>query len=387
MTELSSCWSICEHPKALPQLEPADLHRPQRVDVNAKVELSNLGVAGHEISLPFAHSIYTRCVLDFLNGRGISTTMILERAGLTWQDLVGDSVIDYSVFQRFVAHALRFSGEPTLGFLSGKLLQPYHSSVGIGIVTSATIGQGLRLQSRYARLLYGNIDLKLENSERWSTTTVVPSRPLHNAHDFILQFVLGAQLRLLEAMRGQPIRELVVGVPFGRAPGESNHGLLGSTSIEFNQARLSFRIPVNLLDVPCVAASPVESAKAAQACRMIEIELGQGEFAQKVRRTLHERLPADPDAHQLASDLGVSFRTMSKRLADVGTTFSDLKENLRKSQAKWHLQHTEMSMEAIAAQLGYVEQASFSRAFKRWYRVSPLTMRRRLRCGLDMTAL
>lgn len=72
---------------------------------------------------------------------------------------------------------------------------------------------------------------------------------------------------------------------------------------------------------------------------------------------------------------------MARRLAEVGTTYSHLKEGLRKAQASWYLRHTELSMEDIASQLGYAEQASFSRAFKRWFRVTPTGMRQHLRGG------
>ena len=96
---------------------------------------------------------------------------------------------------------------------------------------------------------------------------------------------------------------------------------------------------------------------------------------QRVRHALLERLTRNPEVGELAVDLGISSRTLVRRLANVGVTYSDIKDELRKTHAAWYLQHTELSMEAIASQLGYNDPTSFSRKFKNWYRC------RRARCG------
>jgi AraC-like DNA-binding protein len=111
----------------------------------------------------------------------------------------------------------------------------------------------------------------------------------------------------------------------------------------------------------------------------MESELDRGEFARRIRRALYERLKTDPDSRELASEFGVSAKTLARRLAEVGVKYSDLKRDLRKTQATWYLQHTEMSIEAIAERLGYADPTNFSRAFKRWHCVSPRTMRQGLR--------
>ena len=58
----------------------------------------------------------------------------------------------------------------------------------------------------------------------------------------------------------------------------------------------------------------------------------------------------------------MSVRTLVRRLAEADLTFSDIKDDLRKRHAAWYLQHTELSMEAIASQLGYNDPTNFSRS-------------------------
>lgn len=109
-----------------------------------------------ESSIPFAHPVYIRSILDCLNGRGIRPSTVLTSAGLAWQDLhEGQQMVDFTVFRRFVAHAIHCSGEPALGLMAGSMLQPYHSPVGIAAVTSDSLGQGLQVMSRHAKLISG----------------------------------------------------------------------------------------------------------------------------------------------------------------------------------------------------------------------------------------
>ena len=113
----------------------------------------------------------------------------------------------------------------------------------------------------------------------------------------------------------------------------------------------------------------------------MDADWGMATSLARVRGALLERLTADPEIGELATDLGLS-PTLARRLAEAGLSYSDIKDDLRKTHAAWYLQHTELSMEAIASQLGYNDPTNFSRKFKYWYRVPPSKMRQALRGGL-----
>jgi AraC-like DNA-binding protein len=335
-----------------------------------------------DLAIPFAHPVYVRSVLDCLNSRGVRPTDVLASAGLTWQELCdGQRMVDFSVFRRFVAHALQASGEPALGLMAGSMLQPYHSPVGIAAVTSDTLGQSLQFICRHARLIFGGVDFQLDNGPRWSTLKVRPLRPLCETHVFVTQSILGAHARMLEAILGRPVDELIVGLPYARPIGNDVPCLRYVRRVEFNQPCLSFQLPTELLRAPCIGADEEAFNEAAQACRRLESEQGQGEFVQRVRDVLLDKLAVNPDLGELAHALSVTPRALVRRLADVGVTYSDIKDELRKTHAAWYLQHTELSVEAIASQLGYLDPTNFSRKFKYWYQVPPSKMRQALRRG------
>ena len=72
-----------------------------------------------------------------------------------------------------------------------------------------------------------------------------------------------------------------------------------------------------------------------------------------------------------AEKIGTSVRTLQAKLAGEGARFSELVETQRAALAKSHLAQRQLSLDEIADRLGYGEQTSFGRAFKRWTGMTP----------------
>ncbi|TAK98456.1 MAG: AraC family transcriptional regulator [Rhodospirillaceae bacterium] len=72
-----------------------------------------------------------------------------------------------------------------------------------------------------------------------------------------------------------------------------------------------------------------------------------------------------------AKKFGTSVRTLQARLGECGLKFSDILERQRVELAKTYLEQAELSLDEVAVLLGYSEQSSFGRAFKRWTGVTP----------------
>ena len=78
-----------------------------------------------------------------------------------------------------------------------------------------------------------------------------------------------------------------------------------------------------------------------------------------------------------AKRLGISVRTLQAQLADLGMRFSDILERQRVELAKSALEQPHLTLDEVAAALGYSEQSSFGRAFKRWTGETPQGYRER----------
>lgn len=78
---------------------------------------------------------------------------------------------------------------------------------------------------------------------------------------------------------------------------------------------------------------------------------------------------------RVAAALGVSSRTLVRKLASSGVTYQELFEGARYSVSRSLIRETNLTLAEIAAALGYNEASSFTRAFQRWSGISPARWR------------
>ena len=79
---------------------------------------------------------------------------------------------------------------------------------------------------------------------------------------------------------------------------------------------------------------------------------------------------------ETARALGLSTRTLKRRLAAEGTDFTPLLDEQRRHRALLLLRSADLSVEAVAEQVGYSDVANFTRAFRRWSGTTPTAYRR-----------
>jgi AraC-like DNA-binding protein len=97
-----------------------------------------------------------------------------------------------------------------------------------------------------------------------------------------------------------------------------------------------------------------------------------GTLRSAVENELERLLPhGKAKAQRVAKGLALSVRTLSRRLAEEGTTYAEVVDHLRRSLALQYLKEPSMSLSQIAWLLGYEGSTSFNHAFKRWTGRSP----------------
>ena len=90
-------------------------------------------------------------------------------------------------------------------------------------------------------------------------------------------------------------------------------------------------------------------------------------FSAKVRSVLVEILPAGKSGiEDVAAALGMSRRSLQRKLKEEDTTFQKQLNHVRELLAKNYIQNTQLSSEDIAYLLGYQDLNSFFRAFSLW---------------------
>ncbi|MVV51541.1 AraC family transcriptional regulator [Pseudomonas sp. PB120] len=94
-------------------------------------------------------------------------------------------------------------------------------------------------------------------------------------------------------------------------------------------------------------------------------------LSSQLRRLLSRDSSRWPDLEAVAAHLHISPQTLRRHLREEGSSFQELKDQLRRDIAIYHLGRADLSLQQIAEQLGFSEPSAFHRAFKKWTGLTP----------------
>jgi AraC-like DNA-binding protein len=152
---------------------------------------------------------------------------------------------------------------------------------------------------------------------------------------------------------------------------------------------LRFNAPVNALlfahtdvTLPLPTAHP-ELAEMHERIASEHLQrLDPAQTCHRVRAVIIRHLPdGEPRRPKIAAILGMSERTLQRRLAAEGISFQRLLDDTRHELAQHYLSQRNLSLADTAYMLGFSDQSSFFRAVRRWFGVSPRHYRIRLTSG------
>lgn len=126
---------------------------------------------------------------------------------------------------------------------------------------------------------------------------------------------------------------------------------------ESDRREFAARLPLDFMTIPSRADSMADRVR-----RLLSPPAGQR----------FEPMPLE----EMAGVLGVSALSVQRALRAEGTAYRRIVESVRRDLAIAHLRRGNATIEAIAAELGYAEPRSFTRAFRQWTGTSPLRFRR-----------
>lgn len=191
---------------------------------------------------------------------------------------------------------------------------------------------------------------------------------VRGCHAKALEFSLAAICGRLRHVTGGAFRPMAVGLPAERPDDDPVRKRLWDAPISYAQPCASLRMDQAIWQRRIDTADPYLHATLKQVAAQLQLAPSpSSDLEQALRVRLRDALAqgrADPE--RLAGLLGVSERTLQRRLQDLGRSFSAVVEDFRYEEAVRLLQDQRLQLAAIACRLGYAEQTSFTRAFRRW---------------------
>lgn len=337
-------------------------------------------IAGGDNSLSVA---YLASVLPPLADHyGLDAARLLADAGLP-SDLVerNEGMVPLvDVFRLFLL-VLERTGDPALGFEVGRHVRPRSYQVlGYVLASSADVGQAIERLQRFEKLA-GNLgetrtalgDGRVRVS--WHCPIAdTPARFLAEAAvtgwvTFVRQLVQAAPAPLRVCFRHE-------------APGDTaRYEQFFQSAVTFSAGYDGLEFDEGLLKLPFTSADPgLGALMEREALSQLAEYDSQTNLVAAVRREVYYLLAGgEPGIEPVARRLGMAERTLQARLRKQGISFQQVVDSLRRSLADIFLRDPRLTLTDISMLLGFSEQSSFTRAFRRWEGESPAQFRQRLR--------
>lgn len=324
---------------------------------------------------------YARLLRLLLGRLGTDADALLGAAGVDPQGLVKSAAppLDLPAASRVIAAALRVTGRPWLGLELGLAADAAsHGALGFAVVSSADVREAMRTIARYAPTRSGLLCWRFDESPHGGTLQIDEAVPLAAARTFMLEAVLGTIARVLHSACGAAPAGVSAQLPWRAPAWARRYAMLGDWSLQFDAPALAVHLPQALLDQPCLSADPAAHEAACRECEEAMRALQAGSLSERVRQRLRATEHGHyPSLEALADEWHMSARTLMRKLQQEGSRYQALLDEARQGAALWYLQHTQASIEEVAARLGYQDTSNFSRTCRRWFGAAPHELRQR----------
>jgi AraC-like DNA-binding protein len=240
-----------------------------------------------------------------------------------------------------------------------------------------TLEQALDLASQYLALSDSDTTLTLNPNETGALLALrsrSETMDKEHRHREFLVFAVLARLRRIAGAEFAPLRIVFRHDIRGHKAGLER---LAGCSIHVDQPETGIILSRSTLNLPISTADPELRAYLRQhGDNLLSTQVvANPPLPEQVEAVLLQSLPGKlPSAEDVAARVGMSRRTMSRKLKEFGRTYRAILDDVRLDLAETLLRDTHSRSE-IAFLLDYADQAAFQTAFKRWTGVTPNTFR------------
>ena len=330
---------------------------------------------------PRHNAIWAVQLLDALRQREVATGPLLAGAGIGPGDL--GSAQPFLPLDRVVTLfdlAAEAAGDDLLPFRLGQDRDPRDAGL-IGYVglSAPRLVEAIRNFARYVRVFGEATELDLGRFETEGRARWLYHLPISQDRQHYTEFAGALFIRSARVLTGADIRPLSVSFAHPRRHGQDAFRDFFGAPVNFDTGENVIRYAAADLDRPIVTADDRLAVILREHCEDVLARRGSQRpgLIEEVERAIVLHLgDAGAQAARVAADLGMSQRTLSRRLAELGTSFSQVSDALKRALAERYLRRSDRPLTEIAFLLGYSDLSAFSAAFRRWTGATPGAVRK-----------
>ena len=267
------------------------------------------------------------------------------------------------------------------GLLLGQQVVPaYLGLVGFLAQSANTVGEALQLIAKNQDLNDQGGSVTFSLVDGYVSMGYVVHEDQLEGLEQISDMTLAATCGVLRALCGNSWKPSEVWLHRSEPKDTTPYRKLFHAPLMFDQPQSAMLFQERWLTKPLASADPglheflLQNAGEVRGAMHLDL-LGQLHDTMQIKLARQEDLSLE----HFCREFEMHPRTLNRRLKELGTSFRDERDKVRRTYARQLLASTEMSVAEIAAALGYKESSSFDHAFNRWEQMSPAQWRGRLK--------
>jgi AraC-like DNA-binding protein len=331
-------------------------------------------------ALPTATGFGARLTVAVLKRRNVAAAPILGRAGLSEQDFDSrQRRISAASESKCLEYAAEAVNDSAFGLHLAEEANPREAGLPFYIASAAdNLGEALELFVRYSRIVNEAMRIKLVRAPDGVVAEITFGDQSRHSAKQVAEFATAIILKGVREVVGRNICPMYVSFAHGRTSDLQTFERFFRCSVEFGASRNQLAFSHETLALALVTEDrhlletlqPLCDEAAKERCTAV------GTLRAAVENEAQKLLPhGKARRHWVAKSLGHSERTLTRKLADEGTTYEQVLDQLRQSLARQYIKEQGVSLCQIAWLLGYEGSTSFNHAFKRWTGRSPSAAR------------
>ena len=330
-------------------------------------------------SIPTAQGGLSRLAIARLKSAGVPVAPLLRRVGLT-PELIADPEERLSVRSQIAlldeaAIALQ---DDCLGFTLARDFDLRALGLLYYVMASSqTLGDALKRVARYSQTTNEALVVRYREGNRLIISLSYSGVPRHSDRHQI-EFCMFAVLRICRVLTGQNLVPQHFWISHHRSGANSEMARFVGTAMEFGADTDEFALNTNARELPLIHADPYLNELLLKYCEAALADR-RGDTSQlrtRVENAISSLLPHGRVlVEDVARSLGMSKRTLARKLSDEGLNFTEILQQLRRDLAVRYLDDRKLHISKIAWLLGFHEVSAFTHAFKRWTGKTPSQMR------------
>ena len=328
------------------------------------------------ISVHFARSVLKHAV-----AQGLDPISLLRRNRISPRLMLEDNArISIERFADLLVSTMSAMNDESLGYGGCRLPLGCWAMMCHAVIGSETLGQAL---SRYCRF-YQLFDLSwypaLLEDEDETCVRLLSSDPRQAPIPYLHELTLFNTHRFASWLVQEhlPIQKVQLSYT-AEAEGLDYKRMFLANPVVFEQETSQLTLSRSLLDKRIMQnEASLRHFLRHPTLIMLTQDYATNSWTSQVRDIVRRQLRDIPELNDVASRLEVHPQTLRRRLSAEGTTFKDIKNQMRRDTALHFLGKQGLSIEEISHRAGFSESSAFIRAFKGWTGVTPYTYRKGL---------